>query len=248
MKIAISGKGGVGKTTLTAALARLYAKQSSKVIAIDCDPDANLALTLGFPEDEKITPVCKLKDTIAERTGAKSGTGIFKLNPKVDDIPEKYSKEHDGVRVMVMGSVKKAAGGCLCPENAFVKALLSELIIGRKDVVILDMVAGVEHLGRGTASGVDVMLIVAQPDKRSMDTAVNVRKLTQELGIKNYILVGNKIRSQEDKDYITENSKGFDNISFLRYDEQMAVSRKPSLDKMTEDAKQIKQKIESLVK
>jgi CO dehydrogenase maturation factor len=248
MKIAISGKGGVGKTTLAAALARLYADQGNKVIAIDCDPDANLALTLGFPENEKITPICKLKDTIAERTGAKTQTGIFKLNPKVDDIPEKYSKEHNGVRVMVMGSVKKAAGGCLCPENAFVKSLIAELLIGRKDIVILDMVAGVEHLGRGTASGVDVMLIVAQPDKRSMDTAANVKKLTEELKIKNCILVGNKIKNQEDKDYIKNNAKDFGNIEFLRFDEQMATSRKPQLDKITRDAKQIKEKIESLVK
>ena len=161
MKIAISGKGGVGKTLLASLLCKTFAEAGYSVIAIDADPDANLASTLGFPNADKIIPISDMKELAEERTGARGGQlgSFFKLNPKVDDLPEKYSQKHDGLRLMVMGRVKKGGTGCYCPENALLQALLTHLLIARDEVVILDMEAGIEHLGRGTAKAVDKLIL-----------------------------------------------------------------------------------------
>src|SRR4030043_1718805 len=171
MKLAITGKGGVGKTTLTSLLARIYAAEGNKVIAIDANPDANLATALGISDDEsrRITPIADLQELIQERTGAKSSSfgTFFKLNPKVDDIPERFSIQKDGIKLLVMGTVKKGGGGCLCPEGALLKSLVSHLVLSRSEVVVMDMDAGVENLGRGTAKGVDAFIIVVEPGQRS---------------------------------------------------------------------------------
>ena len=204
MKIAVSGKGGVGKTTLTSLLCNSFRDAGYRVIAIDADPDANLAATLGFPNPEKIVPISEMKELINERTGVEKGAvGMyFKLNPQVEDIPEKFSVSHNGIRLLVMGKVKKAGTGCYCPESAFIKELVGHLLLGEKDVVIMDMEAGIEHLGRGTSRDVDAFIIVVEPGKRSLETARNVINLASEIGIHNYNIVISKTRSDDDIEFV----------------------------------------------
>lgn len=198
-KIAVTGKGGVGKTTIAAAIAVAFSKEK-KVIAADCDPDSNLAQTLNFPDAEKITPISEMKDIISERTGAKNG--FFKMNPKVDDIPEKFCPEYKNIRLINMGLLKKGGSGCFCPENAFIKTLVGHLVIQRDEVLIMDMPAGIENLSRGTASGVDVALIVVEPDMKSIETAKRIKKLCDDLRIKKVFIVGNKVLDKTDEDFI----------------------------------------------
>ena len=209
MKIAITGKGGVGKTTLSAVLARLYAEEGKKVLAVDVDPDANLGLALGFSPDEvdAITPVSKMEELIKERTGAdEAGMGtFFKINPKVDDIPDRFAQEKNGVRFLVMGTVETGGGGCVCPEHVVLKRLISHLVVQRDEVVIMDMEAGIEHLGRGTASMVDRFIVVIEPGSRSVQTYRLVKKLAADLGVKTVNVVANKVRDAADEDFIRSN-------------------------------------------
>jgi len=223
MKIAITGKGGVGKTTLAAGLAIFFSQQGEKVFAIDADPDANLALSLGFPEPSQIKPLIEMKQLIGERTGTKSGglNPYFKMNPRVDDIPEKYFAHNEGIRLAVMGTVRGGGLGCTCPENAFLKALLGHLILERREIVILDMEAGIEHLGRGTARGVDRMIIVVEPGTRSIETASRIRQLAEEIGIKDIVVVGNKIRHDSDKEFLKSRMPHFSFLGFIQYDEKI---------------------------
>jgi len=220
MKIAVSGKGGVGKTLLSAFLARAFAAGGNEVIAIDADPDANLGATLGFPDAGKIVPISHLKDLIRKRTGAEETAGglYFKLNPKVDDLPEDYSVRHDGIRLMVMGEVKKGGSGCYCPENALLNALMSHLLLGRQDVVIMDMAAGIEHLSRGTAQAVDRLIIVVEPGQASMETALRVKRLAKDLGIKELAVVGNKVRAAGEETYIRKGTEGLEMLGVIPYD------------------------------
>jgi len=221
MKIAISGKGGVGKTLLAASLSRQFAESGYSVIAIDADPDANLAATLGFPNPEEITPISELGDLIEERTGMRPGQAgaFFKLNPKVDDLPEDYSVTHDGIKLMVMGRIKRGGTGCYCPEGALLQALLLHLLLQRNEVVILDMEAGIEHLARGTAKAVDKLIVVVEPGRRSIETTQTISKLAEDIGLSNIILVGNKIHSQAEKEFITSSLPGFEFLGFIPYDQ-----------------------------
>ena len=221
MKIAISGKGGVGKTLLTALLAKTFAESGYSVLAIDADPDANLAATLGFSHPEKIVPIAEMEDLIAERTGARPGqmAPYFKLNPKVDDIPEKYALKKDGIRLMRMGRLKKGGTGCYCPENALLKALLSHLLLARNEVVILDMEAGIEHLGRATATAVDKLIVVVEPGRRSIETALNIKKLATDIGLASMVVVGNKIRDKSDEEFIRSSLPDFEFLGFIPYDQ-----------------------------
>ncbi len=228
MKIAISGKGGVGKTTLAALLCKSFQLAGYHVTAVDADPDANLASTLGFPEPDSITPIAELKGLIAERTGTQPGSigAFFKLNPRVDDIPEKYGITYKGIRLLVMGSIKKAGSGCYCPENALVRELVGHLLLGKDDVVIMDMEAGIEHLGRGTSGDVDAFIIVVEPGKRSVETGQRVANLATELGIERYYIVGNKVRNDEDRAFI-ESFFPCDNLlGILPYSNDIAESGK----------------------
>ncbi|MBW1635581.1 MAG: AAA family ATPase [Deltaproteobacteria bacterium] len=224
LKIAIGGKGGVGKTTVTSLLARcLAANKKNQVIAIDADPVANLAAGLGIPEDQPITPISELKELIAERTGAQPGTmgGFFTLNPKVDDIPERFSLERDGVKLLVMGTVQSGGSGCICPESTILKALMNHLVLYRDDIVVMDMEAGVEHLGRATSSSVDALVIVVNPGARSRVAAERIRKLGRDIGIKNILVLGNRVKNEEDEKLIRDSLDDFEILGFLPEDQEI---------------------------
>lgn len=226
MKLAITGKGGVGKTTVASLLAQIYASEGNTVIAIDANPDANLAVALGMGIDEasRIVPISEMSDLIEERTGAKPGSSgsIFKLNPKVDDIPERFSIKKDNIMLLVMGTVKKGESGCLCPESALLKSLVSHLVFRSTDIVIMDMEAGVEHLGRGTAKAVDAFIIVVEPGQRSFQTARSVQILANDLGIRKCYVIGSKTHNEADRQFIRENLSDFDILGFVDYNPDVA--------------------------
>lgn len=212
MKIAVAGKGGVGKTTIAGAMARYLADKGYKVLAIDADPDSNLASAIGFtPEDlHGLTPLSQMKELIQERTGAQPGTfgGVFKLNPKVDDIPDAFSRTLKGVKLLVLGGIPRAGSGCFCPESALLKSLLHHILVRRQEAVIVDMEAGLEHLSRGSTRWVDAFLVVVEPGQRSISTALQIKKMAQDLGVRRVMAVGNKVSSEEDKGLIEEGLKG----------------------------------------
>jgi CO dehydrogenase maturation factor len=223
MKIALTGKGGVGKSTLAAMIARVVRDQDNKVVAIDADPDMNLATIFDVSRNREITPIIEMKELIAERTGTEVGqpAPFFTMNPKVDDIPESYWVDQNGIKLLVMGTVQRGGGGCACPENAFLKSLLGHMMIARKEWVILDMEAGIEHLGRGTALGVDTMLVVVEPNRTSAETAHRIQKLAADIGIKQVRVVGNKVRSPSDEELIRKACEGLEILGFLPLSEKI---------------------------
>ncbi len=221
MKIAVTGKGGVGKTTLAAGLVKLFARHGFHVYAVDADPDISLGTTLGVTAEELAAqpPLIEMKELIKERTGA--GGGFYVLNPQVDDILDKYSIEIGNARLLRMGGFKNAGSSCYCPENAFLNAVVNSLLLGKSDVVVLDFGAGIEHLTRGTAKGVDLMLIVTEPTKVSVDTARVIQKLSHETGVPKVKVVGNKVRTDKEKNFL-RNSFGQDELlGLLEYDEEL---------------------------
>ncbi len=252
MKIAITGKGGVGKTTLSAVLARLYAEEGNAVLCADVDPDANLGLALGFTEDElsDIVPISDMKDMIRERTDADEFQKFFKINPKVDDLPDKLAKEKNGVKLLVMGTVKTGGSGCVCPEHVVIKRLLSHMIVGRDEVVIMDMEAGLEHLARGTTDFVDRFIVVVEPGSRSVQTYESVVRLAKDLGVKEVSVVANKIRTAEDEAFIREHIPENALLGVLPYDTDVAKAdlegRSPydTAPKTVEAIRKIREKIE----
>jgi CO dehydrogenase maturation factor len=224
LKLAITGKGGVGKTTLSALLAHVFVERGHKVLAIDADPATGLAAACGVPPDEAaaITPVVDMEDLIYERTGARKGEtgGYFRLNPRVDDIPERFAISQDGIRILTMGSVKTGGAGCLCPEHALLRSLVTHLLLRRDEVLILDMEAGVEHLGRGTAGAVDAFIVVVEPGRRSIQTAHSIYALAKDLGISRVYVVGNKIVDDSDEAFVAEQLPGLHVLGFLPTDRQ----------------------------
>jgi CO dehydrogenase maturation factor len=255
MKIAITGKGGVGKTTFAAVLSRLYASEGKKVLAVDVDPDANLGLALGFSAEEvnTITPVSKMEGLIAERTGSPSdGMGkFFKINPKVDDIPDRFSKEKNGVHFLIMGTVETGGGGCVCPEHVVLKRLISHLVVQRDEVVVMDMEAGIEHLGRGTASMVDRFIVVIEPGARSVQTYHLVKKLAADLGVKKVSVVANKVRAAKDEAFIEKEIPAEDLLGMIHYSDEVIEADREGASpfdtggKAVEEIRAIKARIDS---
>jgi CO dehydrogenase maturation factor len=223
MKIAVSGKGGVGKTTFAALLIRTLNEDGKHVLAIDADPDANLASAVGIADAENITPIAEMKDLIFERTEARPGTigGFFKLNPKVDDLPDALSSKFENIKLMRLGGVKKGGAGCICPESTLLKALVTHIVLARNEVVVMDMEAGIEHLGRGTAQSVDKLVVVVEPGRRSIDTAGHIKKLAEEIGLKHIVVVGSKIRGPKDEEFLKKHLDGFSYIGSLSYDDAL---------------------------
>ena len=222
MKLAISGKGGVGKTTLAALLAQVYADAGRDVLAVDADPSPCLAGALGFPDalQDKLAPVSEMDALIEERTGAKPGTtgGFFTINPRVDDIPDRFSVEYRGVRLLEMGSVDLGGSGCICPESAMLKTLFTHLLFRDDEVLILDMYAGVEHLGRATVDFVDAMIIVVEPTRRSLGTARQIKKLATDIGLTRLWLVGNKVRNEDEAAFLRAETPGIPVLGLLPAD------------------------------
>lgn len=223
MKIAVSGKGGVGKTTLAAMMIRTLNDQGKHVLAIDADPDANLAAAVGIEGAQDIVPIAEMKELIFERTEARPGTvgGFFKLNPKVDDLPEALSARLGNIKLMRLGGVKKGGSGCICPESTLLRALVTHIVLARDEVVVMDMEAGIEHLGRATASAVDKLVVVVEPGRRSIDTAEHIRELAGQIGLKQIAVVGNKIRGPKDEAFIAKHLAGFPILGFLPYNDAL---------------------------
>ncbi|MFO7965283.1 MAG: carbon monoxide dehydrogenase accessory protein CooC [Desulfobacterales bacterium] len=226
MKLAISGKGGVGKTTFASLLIHALSESGKHVLAIDADPDANLATALGIADAHRITPISEMKDLIFERTEAKPGSigGFFKLNPKVDDLPDSLSVKLNNIKFMRLGEVKKGGGGCICPESTLLKALVTHIVLARDEVVVMDMEAGIEHLGRATAMAVDKLIVVVEPGRRSVETATHIHDLAGDIGLRRIALVGNKIRNQRDEDFLKKNLPNFEFLGFIAYDEALIES------------------------
>ena len=223
MKLAVSGKGGVGKTTFASLLIRTLNKNGKKVLAIDADPDANLAAGLGIENADSIVPISEMKELVFERTGAQPGSigGIFKLNPKVDDLPDPLSAKFENIKLMRLGGVKKGGAGCICPESTLLRALVMHIVLARDEVVVMDMEAGIEHLGRATAKAVDKLIVVVEPGRRSIDTAEHIRQLAAEIGLNAIGVVGNKIRGPKDREFLQKHLSDFEFIGFLPYDDSL---------------------------
>jgi CO dehydrogenase maturation factor len=202
-------------------MARLLADQGKKVLAIDADPDSNLASAIGLPKDtlSKLLPIASMTSMIEERTGAKKGTfgALFKLNPKVDDLPDEMGVTYQGVKLLLLGCIPQGGGGCFCPENVLLKNLVRHLLVQREEALIIDMEAGLEHLGRGSTGYVDALIIVVEPGQRAINTARQIKKLGEDLHIKNMMIVGNKINSDQDRQIIEENLTEFPVLGHMSF-------------------------------
>ena len=252
MKVAVTGKGGVGKTTLASTLARLYADEGRTVLAADVDPDANLGLALGLTQEEvnAIVPVSKMRELVMERTAANASNTFYKLTPQVSDLPDKLAKEINGVKLLVMGTVDTGGTGCVCPEHVMLKALISSLVFRKDDVVVMDMEAGLEHLGRGTASMMDRFIVVIEPGARSIQTYEKVRKLAADLGITNVQVVANKVRDESDEAFIRASIPADALLGFLHYNPEVIDADRRGLSPydvspaMVEEIRQIKARMD----
>jgi CO dehydrogenase maturation factor len=250
VKIAISGKGGVGKTTLAGVMARILANRGRKVLAIDADPDSNLASAIGLPKEAlaKLSPIASMTSMIEERTGAKKGTfgSMFKLNPKVDDIPDEMGVSYQGVRLLLLGCIPQGGGGCFCPENVLLKNLIRHLLVQREEALIIDMEAGLEHLGRGSTGYVDALVIVVEPGQRAMNTARQIKKLGEDLKIKNMMIVGNKVNSEEDRRLIEGDLSDFPVLGHMSFNPKVLQADREGKSPYDIDEK-VKEEVEAIL-
>ncbi|MFP4169722.1 MAG: P-loop NTPase [Methanomassiliicoccales archaeon] len=209
LKVAVSGKGGVGKTTLTGLLARLFGREGDSVLVLDADPASNLASAVGVSRETSshLTPLSSMLDMIEERTGVKPGEsygGMFKLNPKVDDLADRFAVEgKDNVRLLVLGTIRSGGSGCFCPESSLLKSLLKHLVLEKDEFLFMDMEAGLEHLGRASSRNMDLMIVVVEPGMRSLETAAKIRDMAAEIGIDRVGAVLNKA-SPGDQEVVSE--------------------------------------------
>jgi CO dehydrogenase maturation factor len=204
MKIAISGKGGVGKTTIMALLAGKLKKQGRKVLVIDADPSPHMAETLGIKDAKKVKPIAEMGALLAERAGKSQGSPFYNLNPEVNDLLRDFMLEQDGIRLMILGAVQTAEGGCACPENHVLRKMLKKMLLTAEETVLLDMEAGVEHLGRGTVAGADCLLIVTIPSRSGIRTALKIKKMANDVGIPRVYFVGNLVQDQDDEKFLEQ--------------------------------------------
>lgn len=249
MKLAVSGKGGVGKSTCIALMARVLRDYGYKVLAVDADPDMNLAGIMGVPNSDSLTPISQFKELIAERTGTtvNQPAPLFTMNPKVDDIPDQYCIEHEGVKFMAMGTISRGGGGCACPINTFLKQLLAHMVLARDEAVLLDMEAGIEHLGRGTAMGVDRLAVIVEPSRASIETAHRVRDLATDIGIRHIQVIGNKTRSLAERNFIKDHIKDIEIAGYIDDSEEirsMNTNGQAALDIAGTPLEQLKEIIE----
>ena len=221
IKVAFCGKGGVGKSTVASLFIKALEKDGMRVLAVDCDPVANLGRFLGIKDADKIIPIVEMKELINERTEASKDRAFYKLNPKVDDIPERFAKKIGNIKLIVMGSPARGGSGCMCPEASFMKALLGKLLLQKNESVVLDMEAGVEHLGRGTASFVDHLFIIVEPNLNSIDAARKIFKLAKDLKIKEASVIANKVRNNKDLDFVKENIVDIPVTGSISFDDKL---------------------------
>jgi len=243
VKIAFAGKGGTGKTTLASMMVRLLAEDKRRVLAVDADPNSNLARSLGFPQAREIKPIVEMKGLIYERMGIKQDPkgSFYKLNPKIDDIPEKFVKKRSGVNLIVMGTVDAGGSGCVCPESTFLRELLKHLVLNHGEDIVMDMEAGIEHLGRSTAASMDCLLAVVEPTLASVETGMCVRKLAEDLKIKT-LFIGNKVREGQDEDWLHEKLGSDSMVGIVSYYDAMRdIDRGGSIMDLAGDEKPLLQ-------
>jgi CO dehydrogenase maturation factor len=226
LKVAVAGKGGVGKTLVAGALAYFLTEKGFKVLAIDADSSPNLALTLGISPAHamKIVPISENQELIRTKTSTPY-PGVYRLSFTVDDVVRDFAvKSPLNVNLLVMGTIRAAGEGCTCTANALVRSLLRHLIVERDEAVVMDMEAGVEHMGRGTAKHVDTMLIITDSNLKSMEIAKKIHTLATEAGIRRIFLVGNKISEKEEENAIKEfaSSNNLVLLDFIPYDKQIS--------------------------